>query len=90
MISYGCPYCQMDTAGNHEDGCPGRPTTTATRPKPDGVGWQCPICGASLSPWMYYCPFCAPRRWSVMHLNRDETLTATPPWSNQWMWGNCG
>lgn len=64
MTDQSCPYCQQDTAGNHQDHCPLRQTLfdryeDAQRILP--LGWRCPSCGQVYAPWVAQCDYCVPR-----------------------------
>lgn len=54
-----CPYCQQDSAGNHESTCPffyasTSPELIAKELLPRG--WVCPVCGSGVSPLATKCP----------------------------------
>lgn len=54
-----CPYCEVDTAGQHRYGCPCRDeaaTYTHTVYAPPPVGWRCPVCGRGNAPSQPFCP----------------------------------
>jgi rRNA processing protein Gar1 len=51
MTEY-CPYCSLDTAGNHQPNCP---NNTHSDNKIN-VGWVCPVCGRVNAPFISVCP----------------------------------
>lgn len=53
-----CPYCQPDTAGNHQFGCPSfrHHWMPAITPQ----GWVCPKCGSVWAPQVLSCVRCTP------------------------------
>ena len=42
-----CPYCELDTGGNHEQDCPSRQSTTLV--------WICPFCNVVYPYWVGSC-----------------------------------
>ena len=60
-----CPYCQMNSAGQHEFNCPNLPVNRPTPNEPMGVvggmgtGWKCPVCGKGNAPFALTCGHCA-------------------------------
>jgi hypothetical protein len=56
-----CPFCTVDTAGQHEHNCPNTPHRAYGPPSVaqlTSVGWICPTCHRSISPVEKTCPFC--------------------------------
>lgn len=68
MIDY-CPYCCLDSAGNHEFGCPDNPYTQLSKNTGSSYqqiannlsGWICPICESVYAPYISECWKCANR-----------------------------
>jgi len=56
--AYQCPFCQLNTAGEHETKCPNHPLSNPQiKWIPNSpVGWVCPLCGRSNSPSTSACP----------------------------------
>ena len=61
-----CKKCggRVDTTTSIDDVCPGCINNSIIKtPEPikeHPQGWECPKCGAVLSPTQFHCPFCAP------------------------------
>jgi len=69
ILNIGCPYCDLNTAGEHQPQCPnasrrghqhsvdrdGPPLAAPFSP----TGWLCPRCDKSLAPWVRECD-CGP------------------------------
>ena len=55
-----CPYCNQNTAGEHEGNCPLKETWKGV--KVDTIntvqGWRCPRCGSVWAPWVKECEAC--------------------------------
>ncbi len=51
-----CAYCELDTAGQHQAGCPARIPLGDASPTPKG--WECPKCGRVMAPWVSTCFSC--------------------------------
>jgi len=64
--TYPCPYCEIDSDGKHQPDCPlyapytitfvGGVDSTGDEGAAVPQGWQCPICGLVLAPWVSQCP----------------------------------
>ena len=58
-----CPYCSLNTAGQHEANCPNRPHRPPDvwlSSTPVMRGWECPKCGAVWAPGVRECEHCRP------------------------------
>jgi uncharacterized OB-fold protein len=63
-----CPFCNPNTAGEHEPHCPNNPNNYA-KTEYKSQGWQCPKCGRVWAPWVQQCTCTQP--------NLDSNLTNT-------------
>lgn len=60
--TYGCPYCKIDTMGNHESHCPRNPINRTNRYTRGA--WECPRCHQINAPWKSSCD-CGPKTITV-------------------------
>ncbi len=91
MVEGGCQFCQMDTAGSHEDGCPARPRTPglqmgSIREVTGPMGWVCPTCGAGISPFAQACPHCAPPMRVTCSTTWGVDISDVPHWLKARTW----
>jgi len=54
MFLAQCPYCEMNTVGEHETNCSMSKVKFAQVEKPL-EGWECPRCGQVWAPWVNKC-----------------------------------
>ena len=50
-----CLLCNLNTADQHEWNCPNNPANQKPS-APALQGWQCPVCGRVMSPFVFECP----------------------------------
>ena len=57
-----CQKCngRVDTTTEIDDVCPNCINSILLKTPEPAQGWECPKCGAVLSPMQFHCPFCAP------------------------------
>jgi hypothetical protein len=61
-VHWYCPYCNLDTAGEHNFDCPNK---KLDEPKPAlNYGWVCPVCGTGNAPWASQCS-CKKLDWTI-------------------------
>ena len=58
-----CPYCNLDTAGNHEWNCPLNSNYNKQNEysKNNIMGWECPKCGSVYAWYDSKCPNHGPK-----------------------------
>lgn len=56
---FWCPYCKIDTAGNHEAHCPHNYQKQRDTAIFYGA-WECPRCRRINAPWMSHCDCSVP------------------------------
>ena len=55
MVTCQCPYCQVNSLGEHEKNCPFHPDNTKLESCRAQFGWQCPKCGTIYAPSVTEC-----------------------------------
>lgn len=50
-----CPYCDVNSLGEHEANCPFHPNNTKNETCRAQFGWMCPRCGTIYAPFVTEC-----------------------------------